>query len=178
MGRRTTNILFLPSALVLHYSCPPLYLLLFTLYVNKWGKKPQSFLRTTWSLMWRTATNLQPHLFWQALQKAAAEKGRGKQNAFAKLPRASASLLSVFEPLLIRSERLQTKAAQRWISGRFGGGCLAAGWWRGEGGESALPLLGSSEHLLWYWRLPCPAACRGERKIKGGLGLLPLEFGK
>lgn len=39
MGRRTTNILFLPSALVLHYSCPPLYLLLFTLYVNKWGKK-------------------------------------------------------------------------------------------------------------------------------------------
>lgn len=148
------------------------------LYINRKKKKPQSFLWTTYSLMWGTATNSNLHLFWQALQKAVREKGRGKQKALTKPPKSSTSLFSVFKTILIKPDQLQTNTAQRWLSGRFGVGYLAAGWWGGEGRESILPHLGYSKHLFWRWRLLCPLACRGERKMKGCLGLLPLEFGK
>lgn len=137
-------------------------------YINK-QKKPHSPSSEplTYSLTWRTATNPNLHLFCQALQKAVTEKGRVKQKALTKLPKSSASLLSVFETFLIKPDQLQTSTAQRWLSERFGGGYLAAGWWGGEGRESVLPHLGYSKHLLWHWRLACPVGCREEWKMKG-----------
>jgi len=71
-----------------------------------------------------TATDSNLHLFWQALQKAVKEKGRGKQKVLTKLPDLSACLLSVFVTV---PNQLQTNPAQKQLSERFSRGRFTAG---------------------------------------------------